>query len=129
MSTTHHTALTTSEANRENPVGTSKATGIDALKRRKRLGQLLSTRRHLAAMAAQQRSHGIEDAEESFNLQLVVESTIRDEFPDQYEEEFATWLERDVSGEHPSGVLTAGCGICRSVARARGVNLETPEAA
>lgn len=129
MSTTDRRPLATDAANHEDPVGPSEVTKFDALKRRKWLEQLLSTRRHLADIAAQQRSHGLEDAEESFNLQLVVESTIREEFPNAYEEHFSSWLERDGVGEHPRGVLTADCGICRSIAGARGLNLERPEAA
>ena len=102
---------------------------IGALKRRKRLNSLEATRSHLATMAAQQRSHGLDDAQDSFSLQLSVETTIRDEFPDEYEELFPAWLEKDVLAEHPSGVLTADCGICRSIATAHGINLVPPEAA
>ena len=106
-----------------------KVVPFDAHKRRRRLSNLLSTRQHLATMAAQQRSHGLDDAEESFNLQLATETTIRDEFLDDYEDLFTTWLEQDVAGEHPTGVLTADCGICRSIATAHGLNLLPPEAA
>lgn len=102
---------------------------LNALKRRQRLEGLFATRSHLAAIAAQQRSHGLDDAEESFSLQMVVESTIRDEFPQEYEANFALWLEADVEGEHPTGVLTANCGICRSIATSHGLNFEPPEAA
>ena len=109
--------------------GAGTVVRLDALKRRKRLGQLLATRSHLAAMAAQQRSHGLDDAEDSFSLQLAVETTIRDEFPEEYNAEFPRWLEADVTGEHPSGVLTAHCGICRSIAAAQGINLVPPDAA
>lgn len=102
---------------------------LSALRARKRLSALEATRSHLATMAGQQRSHGIDDAEDSFNLQLSVETTIRDEFPDEYEDLFPTWLEKDPAAEHPTGVLTAGCGICRSIATAHGINLLPPEAA
>lgn len=102
---------------------------FDALKRRKRLNALEATRSHLATMAAQQRSHGLDDAVDSFNLQLSIETTIRDEFPDEYEALFPGWVQGDVAAEHPKGVLTADCGICRSVASAHGLNLLPPEAA
>lgn len=102
---------------------------LDGMRRRKRLDALEATRAHLATMAAQQRSHGLDDAEESFNLQCSVETTIRDEFPDEYEVLFPTWLETDIAAEHPRGVLTADCGICRSIATASGLNLIPPEAA
>ena len=102
---------------------------FDALQRRRRLEGLLLTRSHLATMAAQQRSHGLDDAQESFNLQLVVETTIRDEFPEEYEQYFPNWLTNEVASEHPTGVLTADCGICRSIAAATRINLDPPEAA
>jgi len=102
---------------------------MSGLRRRKRLYALEATRSHLATMAAQQRSHGLDDAEESFALQLSLETTIRDEFADEYESLFPTWLENDAAAEHPSGVLTAACGICRSIATAHGINLVPPEAA
>lgn len=102
---------------------------LDRLKRRKRLHALEATRTHLATMAAHQRSHDLDDAEDSFSLQLSVETTIRDEFPDEYESLFPVWLETDVAAEHPRGVLTANCGICRSIATANGLNLLPPEAA
>ena len=126
MSTTDHPTIRPDE-----PVDGRDRTVVqfDALKRRKRLGALLSTRSHLASMAAQQRSHGLDDAVESFTLQMCVETTIRDEFPEEYEANFAAWLEADIVGEHPRQVLTAGCGICRSIATAHGINLLPPEAA
>jgi hypothetical protein len=102
---------------------------FDVLKRRKRLAALEATRSHLATMAGQQRSHGLDDADESSNLQLSVETTIRDEFPDAYEERSTKWLENDLASEHPGGVLAADCGICRSIATASGLNLVPPEVA
>ncbi|WP_345502993.1 hypothetical protein [Pedococcus ginsenosidimutans] len=102
---------------------------LGAFKRRKRLHALEATRSHLASMAAQQRSHGLEDAEESFSLQLIVEAAIRDEFSAEFEELFPGWLENDNELEHPTGTLTAGCGICRSIAAATRINLDPPEAA
>lgn len=107
----------------------SSVVPLDGLKRRKRLHALEATRAHLATMAAQQRSHGLDDAEDSFSLQLSVETTIRDEFPDAYEDLFPAWLENDTAAEHPRGLLTADCGICRSIATAHGLNLLPPEAA
>ena len=124
MTTTDHRNAETSPTRVEGGV-----IRIDALQRRRRLDGLLSTRRHLATMAAQQRSHGLDDAQESFNLQFVVESTIRDEFPEEYEEYFPNWLTDEIASEHPSGVLTAECGICRSIAAASQINLTPPEAA
>lgn len=102
---------------------------FDPIKARDRLDQLLFTRSHLATMAAQQRSHNMDDAHESFLTLCAVESTIRDEFPREYESSFARWLVTEVADEHPVGVLTPDCGICASIASYCGVNLLPPEAA
>jgi len=129
MSTTDQPSTHTAgnDASTSAPGGT--VVPFDALKRRRRLDQLMSARTHLATMAAQQRSHGLDDAQESFSLQLALESTIRDEFPQEYEQYFPNWITAEAAGEHPMGVLTADCGICRSVAAHSGVNLVPPEAA
>jgi hypothetical protein len=108
---------------------TSKIVRVDALKRRRRLETLLSTRSHLATIAAQQRSHGIGEAQESFNLQLVTETAIKDEFPKENERYFDDWISTEVAEEHAAGVLTADCGTCRAIAARDGVNLTPPEAA
>jgi hypothetical protein len=80
-------------------------------------------------MAAQQRSHGLDDATESFTLQAIVETCVHDLYPDAYEELFPYWVEADIAAEHPMGVLDPDCGICRSVATSGGVNLVPPQAA
>jgi hypothetical protein len=129
MSTTNLPSSTASAGPTSRRAG-STVVELDKLKNRKRLHRLEATRSHLATMAAQQRSHGLDDdGQESFNLQLSVETTIRDDFPDEYPALFATWVEKDVAAEHPAGVLTAACGICRSIATAHGVNLLPPEVA
>ena len=102
---------------------------FDAIKARNRLSSLLATRRHLATMASQQRSHNTEDATETFLTQCAIEATIRNEFPEEFERSYADWLIREVADEHPIGYLTPTCGICCSIPAYSGVNLEPPEAA
>jgi hypothetical protein len=102
---------------------------LDPMRRRKRLDSLEATRRHLATIAAHQRSHRLDDAEETFNLQLVTEAAILEEFPHEYDDLFPSWLENDLAAEHPTGVLSADCGICRSIATSHHLNLEPPQAA
>jgi hypothetical protein len=127
MDTTKHDHRTDTVSN---PGGASTTVvAFEVMKKRKRLNRLEATRRHLATMAAQQRSHGLDDAEESFALQASIETTIRDEFPSEYESLFPIWLTADLEAEHPRGVLTADCGICRSIATSQGVNLVPPDAA
>jgi hypothetical protein len=128
MNTTNRPSRTSGAESTDSGVR-STVVPLEALKRRKRLNRLEATRSHLATMAAQQRSHGLDDATESFNLQVNIETTIRDEFPEEYEELFGTWVAADVAAEHPRGMLNADCGICRSIATAQGVNLMPPDAA
>jgi hypothetical protein len=58
---------TTDHASNTAPSGRPATSGVihlDALKRRKRLDRLEATRSHLATMAAQQRSHGLDEAQD-----------------------------------------------------------------
>ena len=102
---------------------------LDEARTRRRRDRLIATRRVLAETAAQQRSHGLEEAEETYSLQLIVEDTIRSEFPQTYWENFADWVEAEAQVEHLAGQLTPACSICRAIAAATGVNLMPPEAA
>ncbi len=102
---------------------------LDEVRNRRRLDRLTGTRRVLAEIAAQQRSHDLDEALETYHLQLEVEDTIRSEFPQAYEDKFSAWVEADIRAEHPAGQLTADCAICRAIAIASGINLQPPEAA
>ena len=102
---------------------------LDEARARRRRDRLIATRRVLAETAAHQRSHGLEEAEETYSLQLIVEDTIRSEFPQTYWANFADWVEAEAQAEHPGGQLTPGCPICRAIAAATGINLMPPEAA
>lgn len=104
-------------------------TSLEALRRAKRLNGLEATRSHLGAVSAQQRSHGSEDAEETLAMQLAVEATIAEEFPEAYAAMYPECIARDLAAEHPTGIMTVGCGICRMVAKTAGINLTPPEAA
>lgn len=126
--TDHHNKLAQPAGAGQNEHG-DDIVAFDTIKRRDRLDRLLFTRSHLATMAAQQRSHDMDEAHESFLTLCAVESQIRDEFPAEYESSFARWLVTEVADEHPVGVLTPDCGICASIASYCGVNLLPPEAA
>jgi hypothetical protein len=73
---------------------------FDALRMRKGLNALEPTRCHLALLAGPQRSHGVDDAKETFNLQLGVESTIRDESPTSTRTSSRVRVERQTPAEH-----------------------------
>ncbi len=62
---------------------------LGAVKARNRLDGLLSTRSHLATMATQQRSHNMDEAHKSFLTQCSIESTIRQEYPEAFEQSYA----------------------------------------
>ena len=129
MSTTdQHSELSESTDPPGNDRG-GEVIAFETVKRRNRLSHLLATRSHLATMAAQQRSHDMNDAQETFMTLCAVESQIREEFPEEYENSFAYWLTTEVADEHPTGVLTPACGICCSIAAYSVINLVPPEAA
>jgi hypothetical protein len=104
-------------------------TPIDKLARRKYLDRLLDTRAQLAVLSSERYSHRLPDASDTYMLQLGVESEIQNEFPDVYEEKFPNWVRQDAELDHPAGQLHPDCGICRTIAVSRGVNIDPPEAA
>ena len=101
---------------------------LDEARLRRRRDRLIAIRRVLAETAAQQRSHGLDEAEETYALQLAVEDSIHSEFPQTYWESFAGWVEAEARAEHPAGVLMPECAICRAIAAASNVNLLPPAA-
>ena len=116
----------------DHPASSSGSDGVadlDARRRRQRLEYLLDLRLRLAVLSSERSSHGLEDAIETWGQQMGVERTIRAEFPDVYAEYFPKWAQYDVELEHDGRVLTRECGICQSVARHAGINLDPPEAA
>ena len=80
-------------------------------------------------MAAQERSHNMDEAHESFLTQCSIQSTIRAEYPEAFEQSYTDWLLTEGADEHPAGVLTNRFGICCSIAAYSGINLGPPEAA
>ena len=98
-------------------------------KARRRRDTLLMTRRSIAIAAAEHRSHSLEDATALWSLQLEIEQTLQDEFPDVYEQQFGFWALEECSYEHPPGRLTAGCSLCEAIAAEAQINLELPHAA
>jgi hypothetical protein len=98
-------------------------------KARRRRDVLLMMRRRVAITAAEHRSHSLDDATALWSLQLELEQTIQDEFPDLHEEQFGLWAVEELSYEHPPGVLTPGCSLCEAIASEAQINLEAPRAA
>ena len=65
------------------------------VKARRRRENLLYTHTRVAALAAEFRSHGLDDALELYLLQLQVEQVIADEFPDDFEDLIGDWAEAE----------------------------------
>jgi len=99
------------------------------VKTRRRRDTLLMTRRSIAIAAAEHRSHSLDDATALWSLQLELEQTIQDEFPEIHEQQFGFWALEELSYEHPPGILTAGCSLCEAIAAESQINLELPYAA
>jgi hypothetical protein len=106
-----------------------RVSSLERHRRRRRLDHLLEVRTALSRSAAERRSHGLDDADFLYGLQLAVEEAIRDQYPDVFDERFSGWTTQEAADEHPVGVLTPGGGICEAVATDRGLNLIPPEAA
>ena len=116
-------------ANNSRQDGAASVVRLTDRKARRRRDTLLMTRRTLAIAAAEHRSHRLDDATALWSLQLAVEQTIEDEFPDIHHEQFGLWAVEECSYEHPPGVLTPGCSLCEAIAAEAQVNLEWPQAA
>ena len=108
---------------------TAGVTGMEEIKRRRRLENLLYTRNRLAVLAAEHRSHRVDDAVELYQLQLETEQVIADEFPDKFEAHVASWAEYEAAAEHHPTATLATCTMCQAVANTTGLNLERPLAA
>lgn len=91
---------------------TYETTDDGAPRRSLRLNELMETRSYLAIRAARQRSHDMVQAQDAFGLQLLLETMIRDEFPEDYDRISGAWIAGDASHEHPQGVVTADCSFC-----------------
>lgn len=88
------------------------------IKRRRRLENLLYTRRRLTQLAAEHRSHQLDDAIELYQLQLETEQVIADEFPDEFEARVGSWAEEEATAEHHPSAFSPGCSLCEAVAKA-----------
>ncbi|WP_344192681.1 hypothetical protein [Pedococcus aerophilus] len=114
----------------QQPPTTNSTTGLlDERRRRRRLEHLLDLRWRLATLAVERRSHGLDDANDTFGQQLAVEIALSEEFPDIYVERLGDWARQEAELEHQPPQMSAECGICQAIASRSGVNLTPPEAA
>lgn len=64
--------------NKQSRIPSPRVTDLPEVKRRRRLENLLYTRKRVAQLAAEYRSHGLEDHIELYLLQLEIEQVIAD---------------------------------------------------
>src|SRR5690349_15197897 len=88
---------------------------LDEVKRRRRLQNLLYTRTRVSQLAAEHRSHGLDDAIELYALQLEVEQVLADEFPSAFEEHISSWAEQEALAEHHPRVVAETCSLCQAI--------------
>lgn len=88
----------------------------EEVKKRRRKENLLYTRRRVAQLAAEHRSHGLDDAVELYMLQLEVEQVIVDEFPLAFDQHVEMWAEEEARAEHHPAFASASCSICQAIA-------------
>ncbi len=102
---------------------------LPEVKHRRRLENLLYTRTRVSHLAAEYRSHGLDDHIELYLLQLEVEQVLADEFPDAFEAHVANWAEEEAASEHHPQVSAETCSLCRAIAVHNGGGSGAPLAA
>jgi len=105
--------MSTTKQSRNNSRGVPS---LLVIKRRRRLENLLYTRKRVAQLAAEYRSHGLDDAVEAYMLQLEVEQVLADEFPSDFEAHCGSWAEEEGAAEHHPLVTSETCTLCRAIA-------------
>jgi hypothetical protein len=89
---------------------------LSEVKRRRRMENLLYTRKRVAQLASEYRSHGLDDATEAYLLQLEVEQVLADEFPSEFEVHIGFWAEEEAAAEHHPLVTSESCTLCKAIA-------------
>lgn len=115
--------------NKENRHSSWRVTDLPEVKRRRRLENLLYTRKRVSRLAAEYRSHGLDDHIDLYILQLEVEQVLADEFPEAFEEAIGSWAEEEAAAEHHPLVTAQTCSLCQAITADRGRGSDTPLAA
>jgi len=105
--------MTTTNQSRNND---RQATDLPEVKRRRHLENLLCTRKRVARLAAEHRSHRL-DATELYLLQLQIEQVLSDSFPTAFEAHIASWAEEEAAAEHHPMVTAENCGLCEAISK------------
>lgn len=104
MSTTNHSCGTTAPGH--------PSPDELAIRRQRRLEQILRRRERLAAIAVERMSHDLPDSHDYVLEQLQLEQSIQHCWPEVYDRLLDTWVMEDVSRMHTSDRPLPGCGIC-----------------
>lgn len=115
--------------NKVTPHGLAQPIELDVARRRARLEGLLDIRSRLSTLSVERRSHGLEDAMETFGQQMAVEAILDQEFPEVFLERLGAWVTAEAQLEHDNDRMHPECGICQAIAQRAGINVEPPEAA
>lgn len=121
--------MSTTEQSHIAEVTAATAASLLEFKQRRRVQHLLYTRDRLMLLSAEQRAHGLDEAVELYSLQLEVEQTIADEFPDVFAAAVGQWAEDEAAAEHHPLVTSAACTLCKAIAAQRRKDQELPRAA
>lgn len=108
---------------------TRRTVDLPEVRRRRRIENLLYTRKRVAHLAAEYRSHGLDDALELYLLQLEVEQVLADEFAEVFEENIGDWAEDEASAEHHPMVTAETCSLCAAIAKHNDDGFDSPLAA
>ncbi len=106
-----------------------RVTDLPEVKHRRRLENLLCTRRRVAELVAEYHSHGLDDSVELYLLQLEVEQVIADEFPAEFALNIGSWAEEEAAAGHHPLVTAANCSLCKAIAKHDGGDFDAPLAA
>lgn len=115
--------------NKHSRLSDRRVMDLPEIKRRRRLENLLYTRKRVSQLAAECRSHGLDDHIELYLLQLEVEQVLADEFPDAYQKRIGLWAEEEVAAEHHPRLTAENCTLCHAIAAHNGGGFDTPLAA
>lgn len=106
-----------------------QASDLPEVKRRRHLENMLYTHKRVAQLAAEHRSHGLDDSVELYLLQLEVEQVLSDGYPDEFKKHIGSWAEEEARSEHHPQVTAENCSLCEAIAKHLDGEHNTPRAA
>lgn len=102
--------------NKQHRTRNRRVSDLPESKQRRRLENLLHTRRQVSHLAAEYRSHGLEDHIDLYLLQLEIEQVLADDFPQAFQERIGDWADEEAASEHHPMVTAETCRLCQAIA-------------